>query len=156
MAENTQIRGLVAIRITSNDERGEQLEDMRMMCPGTLTIQKEDTYLLHYTETMQDEDTGASISAEVRLRIQPGHVIMMRSGAYGTTMVFTRGQHFDGTYHTPYGDMAMALYTTRLLTSMDPAHTRIVLDYQLDLNGGFGTMRHMQIDFGPGEGGRKA
>lgn len=152
MADKPQQPVLVAIRIKSTDEQGHPVEDMRMMAPGTLTCQAEDTYLLRYTETMQDEDTGASISAEVRLKLQPAHVIMMRTGQYGTTMVFTKGQRFEGTYHTPYGDMGMAVYTTRLLTTLSPQRGRLVLDYQLDMNGGFGTMRHMVIDYGVEEG----
>lgn len=138
---------LVAIRTTSRDDQGNPEEDTRMLVSGQLVEQKEGVYLLRYTESVEQED-GTVMKADVRLKLENGHVIMLRKGDFSTTMVFARGQHFDGTYHTPYGDMAMGVYTTRLLTSLEPDRGSVTIDYQLDMNGGFASMRHLTLEYG--------
>lgn len=151
MEEKAQKPVLLAIHTSAKDEHGAKIDDMRVLTSGTLTVQEDGAHLLRYTESIGDEDGGETIHADVMLKIEPDHVIMLRKGPYGTTMVFTKGQRFEGKYHTPYGDMAMAIYTTRLLASLSPGHGKLALDYQLDMNGGFGAMRHMTVEYGVDE-----
>lgn len=138
---------MVAIRTSAKDADGQPEGDIRMLVAGTLTQQKEGVYLLRYTERVDQED-GTALTADVRLKLEEGHVIMLRKGMYGATMVFSRGQRYEGTYHTPYGDMDMAVYTTKLHTNLGPTAGVVTLDYQLDMNGGFASMRHMKLQYG--------
>lgn len=147
MDEKDFLPVLVAIRTSSRDDRGKPEEDTRMLVSGQLAAQKDGAYLLRYTESVEQED-GSVMKADVRLKLEDGHVIMLRKGDFSTTMVFSRGQHFDGTYHTPYGDMAMGIYTTRLLTSLASDRGSVTIDYQLDMNGGFSSMRHLTLEYG--------
>lgn len=138
---------MVAICTSATDADGQQEGEMRMLVAGTLTQQQEGVYLLRYTERTEQED-GSALTADVRLKLENGHVIMLRKGLYGATMVFSRGQRYEGTYHTPYGDLDMAIYTTKLLTDLRPDAGAVTLDYQLDMNGGFASMRHMKLQYG--------
>ena len=40
---------------------------------------------------------------------------MERKGDFSNTMVFAKGQRFEGVYHTPYGEMDMAVFTRKQL-----------------------------------------
>ena len=151
MEANQEIPVVIAIHTSSRDESGAPDEKMRMLAHGVLIPQQDGAHLLRYTETITDEDSGATMSTEVRLKIEAARVLMHRKGTFSTTMVFSRGQRFEGTYRTPYGEMAMAVYTTRLVTALQADRGRIALEYQLDMNGGFSSMRKMTIEFGAEE-----
>lgn len=144
----------VAIHTTATDDQGEGAEDIRMICQGTMAPHEKNIVLLQYQEVMEDEG-GETVVNDVMMRITPGHVLMMRKGPYGTTMSFRKGQRFEGALHTPFGDMDMALYPTRVTTEQATYGGRVVLDYQLDMNGSFGSMRHMQIEYRMTEEGMK-
>ena len=52
-----------------------------------------------------------------------------------TTLVFQKNGHFLSTYSTPYGDLALQLYTQEVQYERNEAGGRIWLNYRLDVNG---------------------
>ena len=73
-------------------------------------------------------------------------VTLNRGGAYETQMVFRLGCRYEGQYHTPYGDMDLALYCTRLGYDLGDDGGSLELSYQLDLNGQFAAMHEMELN----------
>lgn len=70
---------------------------------------------------------------------------MRRSGEYATDMVFRTGCRYEGTYRTPYGDMELAVYCTRLRYDLGEDGGEVQLSYQLDLNGSFAAMHDLEM-----------
>lgn len=144
--EENEIKVMVGVTAASRNEDGEAEGAMQLMMPGVLT-QKGDHWLLCYQETLEDESDHTAVTHEVRLLMSPGHVTLLRKGPYGMMMVLDRGKRYEGVYHTPYGDMTMAIYPTAVRCQADALHGRVELVYQLDLQGGFVSERQMVVEY---------
>lgn len=125
---------------------GENEAPIRMMCRGRLKKTSEG-YMLRYQETQTDDETGQSMTQDVILSLQPDRVTMTRLGAFGTTMVFVRERRFEGAYHTPYGDLGLALYATQVNCDLQPDRGHVHLEYQLDMQGSYAAVQTIDIEY---------
>lgn len=121
-------------------------ELIRLRCQGEL---KETTngYMLRYQEVQTDEETHQTVSQDVILGLQPDRVTMTRLGAFGTTMVFVKDRRFEGAYHTPYGDLAMALFATQVNCRLGPDKGSVHLEYQLDMQGSYAAVQTIDVTY---------
>ena len=143
--QNTQKKQvLVSIMGWTRDDEG--LDDpMRLLTTGTLTGDK-DAWRIDYTETEPDDGE----THDVTLTLGRGVVTMQRTGQFATSMVFDQGRRFEGSYSTPYGELAMGVYPTHVRYRVDPDHMgEVNLTYQLDLQGQFAAMHELRIRFCP-------
>ena len=83
---------------------------IQFMTVGKLDYTNPEEALLQYEETQQDEETGAILKSDISLTLKNGRITMERKGDFSNTMVFAKGQRFEGVYHTPYGEMDMAVF----------------------------------------------
>ena len=104
---------LINLVSTIRDEEGEQEAPMQLFCRGELK-KTASGYLIRYQESMPTEDDSEMVTSDVILSLSEHRVTMSRPGEYGTTMVFVKDQRFEGAYHTPFGDMAMAVFPTQV------------------------------------------
>lgn len=146
--EQTPIPVLLTLSGTSQGEADDG--PIQMMTTGELTL-TEHGYLLRYQESQPDENDGAMVTQEIILDLQPDRVTMTRVGDFGTSMVFVRGRRFEGVYHTPYGDLDMAVYATRVSCRLAPEKGSVHLQYQLDLQGSFAAMHELQLEYVAGD-----
>ena len=124
-----------------DDDSGDTI---RLLTTGTMTGGK-DAWRIDYTETQPDNE-----SSEVTLTLDQGVVTMQRSGAFATSMVFEQGRRFEGSYRTPYGDLAMGVYPTHVKYQVEDGPVgQVDLTYQLDLQGQFAAMHELRIRFCP-------
>jgi len=132
----------VLISIRSNAHRDEAVEDetMTMLTSGELEVDDERA-VIRYEEQI-DESIPAQ---QVTVTIENECATMSRSGAYETQMVFRMGCRYEGQYHTPYGDMELAVYCTRLGYDLGDDGGAVELSYQLDLNGKFAAMHDLEL-----------
>ena len=137
---------MISVISSARDGSGESEGEMRMMMPGTLSV-RSDGCRLCYQETLEDESDHTSITHEVRMLLRPGHVTLLRKGPYGMLMVLDRGKRYEGVYHTPFGDMAMAVYPTVVQCRLGEDGGRVELLYQLDLQGSFASERRMIVEY---------
>lgn len=137
----------VLVTLTSSAHTGgEDDQPIRLRCQGKL--KKAATgWLLRYQEVQTDDETGQSVTQEVILSMQPERVTMSRLGAYGTTMVFAKDRRFEGAYHTPFGDLAMALFATQVSCQLGPESGRVHLEYQLDMQGSYAAVQTIDITY---------
>ena len=120
-------------------------DPMRLLTTGTLSGD-DDAWRIDYTETEPDDGE----THDVTLTMNKGVVTMERGGASATSMVFDQGRRFEGSYRTPYGDLAMGVYPTHVKYQVDGEHTgEVNLTYQLDLQGQFAAMHELRIRFCP-------
>ncbi|MBR4082282.1 MAG: DUF1934 domain-containing protein [Clostridia bacterium] len=138
---------LSALSQTSPDEPGDPI---RLMTTGQLTPAGEG-YILQYKET-QPDDAGGETAQDVVLQMEPGRVVMTRLGDFGTSMAFVKGKRFEGVYHTPYGDLDMAVYATKVRCALSPQRGQVQLEYQLDMQGSYAAMNVLKLEYVASEG----
>ena len=139
---------LVTLSSYAKGEHGEKEQPIKLMCHGKLKLTA-DGCMLKYQEIQQD-DTSATNAQDVILNIQPKdgpRVTMTRLGDYGTTMVFVKDRRFEGAYHTPYGDLALALYAMQVQCKVAEDHGSVHLEYQLDMQGSYSAVQCIDVSF---------
>ena len=139
---------LVTLSSYAKGEHGEKEQPIKLMCHGKLRPTT-DGCMLRYQEVQQD-DTGETVSTDVILNIQPKdgtRVTMTRLGEYGTTMVFVKDRRFEGAYHTPYGDLGLALFATQVVCQAGPENGFVHLEYQLDMQGSYSAVQCIDVSF---------
>ena len=138
----------VIINLVSTAKYGEDTPEfpMQLMTKGKVSREKDKT-LIRYTETDKDEETGATVTAEICLTVEDQKVVMERRGAFSNTMVFAKGQRFEGIYVTPYGEMDMATYTHFVQCDVKENKGTVRLRYQLDVQGGYASTNELKLEY---------
>lgn len=144
--KNVMTSKQVLLSVTGTAQNPQEDEDaVRLLTTGTLTGDN-DAWRLNYTETQPD----GSGTHEITVTLDKGVVIMQRQGEYATSMVFEKGCRFEGSYATPFGELAMGVYATQVKYQVDPqTGGEVNLQYQLDLQGQFAAMHELRIRFCP-------
>lgn len=83
----------------------------------------------------------------MRVLVRDDRVTVLRKGPYSMMMVLQPDVPFQGTYHTPYGDMSLEVYATVVQTDIAPDHGSIRVEYQLRVGGGEAMMRRMSYEY---------
>ena len=131
------------VQDAGNDEAA---DEMRLITTGELCGDKEqDCWRLRYTETQPD----TTESDRVTFTMKNGVVTMHREGEISTSMIFSQGNRYEGSYATPYGALEMGVFPTHVKYTVDDARGEVVLKYQLDIQGQYASMREMRIRFAP-------
>ena len=137
---------LVTLVSSAHTEGAEPEETIRLRCQGELR-ETANGYMLRYQEVQTDDETGKTVSQDVILGLQPGRVTMTRLGAFGTTMVFVKDRRFEGAYHTPYGDLGLALFATQVVCKTGPDAGTVHLEYQLDMQGSYAAVQTIDVSY---------
>ena len=146
--ENKMIPVIVTLQSYARGERGEKEQPIKLMCRGRMRPIG-DGCMLRYQEVQQD-DTGETLAQDVILNVQntpEPRVTMTRLGDYGTTMVFVKDRRFEGAYHTPYGDLGLALYAMQVQCKVAEDHGHVHLEYQLDMQGSYSAVQCIDVSF---------
>ena len=131
---------LISLKSCAHRDEAAEDENMSMLTSGQLEV--DDTKaIIHYEESI-DESLPPQ---KVEIIVEDETVTMNRGGAYSTQMVFRLGCRYEGQYHTPYGDMDLALYCTKLGYDLGDDGGALELSYQLDINGRFAAMHDMEL-----------
>ena len=98
-------------------------------------------------ESQEDEETGEITRADISLSLSDGKVTMQRSGDFSNTMVFSSGKRFEGTYHTPYGEMDMAVFTKEAACRIGNREGSLHLKYQLQIQGNYASSNELHLEY---------
>ncbi len=120
---------------------------IQFMTVGNLSYSGPDDARLQYVESQQDEETGEIIKADVCLSLRDGRITMERKGDFSNTMVFAKGQRFESVYHTPYGEMDMAVFTKEAACRFGQAEGNIHLKYQLNIQGNYASTNELHLEY---------
>ncbi|NLI22568.1 MAG: DUF1934 domain-containing protein [Clostridiales bacterium] len=141
MAAHKGIPILISLDAQSNTEN--QPEDtMRLITTGEL-IEKPDETLIRYEESLDENEPPQKIEIAIRGPV----VTMSRQGKFEANMVFQKGSRYESQYHTPLGDLDMALYCTRAAYTADHEGGELVLQYQLDVSGQYAAVHEMHLHY---------
>jgi len=123
--------------------RNEEDEAMRLTTFGTLSGNPKQ-WKLRYTERQADSQEKHDIT----MTMGEGVVTMARKGAFGSDLVFQQGHRYEGSYRTPYGDLAMGIYPTEVDYKVnDDGAGEVNLRYQLDIQGRYTSVHKLDIAF---------
>lgn len=142
------MKSLSVLLSVTGEAQGQQDGGVHLVTTGTLTPLAKG-YKLEYQETQPEDGEVQNIS----LLMEKGRVMMTRKGLFATSMVFEKGRRFEGIYHTPYGDMDMAIYSTKVSCHLDHDQGDVHLQYQLDLQGQFAAMQDLRLHYVENTGG---
>lgn len=120
---------------------------IQFMTVGKLFYSNPDEAQLQYVESQQDEETGEILKADISLSLHNGRITMERKGEFANTMVFSKGQRFEGIYHTPYGEMNMAVYTKEADCRFGSSEGNIHLKYQLNIQGNYASTNELHLEY---------
>ena len=120
---------------------------IQFMTRGMLTMCEEGKALIEYTEAMQDDDSGETMTAKVMLEMSRNRVTMTREGDVSNTMVFIPRQRSEGIYQTPYGSMNMGVYARNVDCRIGPDSGSVHLKYQLDFQGSYTSTNELHLEY---------
>lgn len=140
----------VVVRLCGITGEGSEEDVIRVMTTGKLR-QTPSGFLLRYQAMETDDNTGAVMTQDIILSLQPGRVSMTRLGDYGATMVFVKDRRFESKYRTPYGDLDMGVYATHVQCDLSPERGKVHLKYQVDLQGSFASMNTLHLEYMAGQ-----
>ena len=146
MKSGESLNVLLSVTGENRTADSDESETVRVVTVGKYTRLPEG-WKLQYTES----DPDGTASQEIVLTLTGEQAVMERAGAYSTTMVFEKGRRFDGTYHTPWGGLAMGVYTTQVLFTCEKEQGVLKLVYQVDIQGQFAAMHDLTIRFASNE-----
>ena len=126
---------------------GIQDDPIQMMTTGTLSHPEEDLYLLHYRESQPDEETGALQEFDVQLILKRDQVTMNRSGVFSNTMMFRKNHRYEGAYHTPYGDLSLAMLPREVRCELGEDAGRVHLKYELSMQGNYASSNELRLEY---------
>jgi len=128
---------------------------IQFMTKGRLQYRNPDEVQLQYEESQQDEETGEILKADILLSLQGGRITMERKGDFSNTMVFSKGQRYEGVYHTPYGEMDMAVFTKEAACTFGRSEGNMHLKYQLNIQGNYASTNELHLEYRTEPGDRK-
>ena len=120
---------------------------IQFMTVGNLYYSDPDDVMLQYVESQQDEETGEITNSDISLTLRDGRITMERKGDFSNTMVFAKGQRFEGVYHTPYGEMDMAVFTREAACRFGRSEGNVHLKYQLNIQGNYASTNELHLEY---------
>lgn len=129
--------------------RYDQMPDfpIQFMTRGMLHMLPDGNAVIEYNESLEDEDSGKTMSAHVSMQLTRNQVTMTRKGDISNTMVFAPQQRFEGKYQTPYGMMDMGVYARNVDCRIGPEKGSVHLKYQLDLQGAYASTNELHLEY---------
>jgi len=91
--------------------------------------EKDGHVVLEYDESELDGLKGTRTS----ITLTENRVVMERLGLLSTQFVFEKGRKFEGSYDTPFGNIRMELFPTRIAYDCKDLTGNLELEYELSL-----------------------
>ena len=120
---------------------------IQFITQGRLSLGSNRDAVLEYDESQQDEETGEISTSRIILSLEKNRVTMTRKGECSNTMVFVPEQRFEGTYHTPFGSMDMAVFSRGVRCDIGDKKGSVHIKYQLDVQGAYASTNELHLEY---------
>ncbi len=120
---------------------------IQFITQGRLSLGSNRDAVLEYDESQQDEETGEISTSRIILSLEKNRVTMTRKGECSNTMVFVPEQRFEGTYHTPFGSMDMAVFSRGVRCDIGDKKGSVHIKYQLDIQGAYASTNELHLEY---------
>lgn len=107
----------------------EELDQIETICPGEYYYRNNAHYIL-YEENM--EEVPEPVSNMIKLRDK--EFCLWKKGPVNVQMVFSEGKKTMADYHTPFGNILVALDTKKIRTEETQDDINISIEYGLEAN----------------------
>lgn len=107
---------------------GQDPEIIELITEGTMNF-RDGGWDISYEES---ELTGLA-GVTTTFRVEPGKVILTRTGALTSEMVFQEGKSHDSLYRMPFGALMLTVKATRVYFDLVPDGGTIDLVYHIDI-----------------------
>ena len=114
--------------------QGQEPDEIRLVTQGEMEFAN-GVWDIRYEES---ELTGLG-GVTTTFRVEPGQVILTRTGALHSQMVFRQGESHESLYEMPFGALMITVCASRIFFDITPEGGYIDLVYQIDIehsNGG--------------------
>ncbi|MFZ7121515.1 MAG: DUF1934 domain-containing protein [Eubacteriaceae bacterium] len=121
----------ISIKGKTQQEDGPE-DTVELITQGEIYKKSKGDYII-YDETAVSGLEGTTTT----LSIEGGKISIIRLGSTNSHMIFEKGRKNYNTYSTPYGDMAMTVYTKDIDVNYnsDNNPTNIYVDYNIEIEG---------------------
>ena len=120
---------------------------IQFITTGKLFYRGPEDAQIHYVESQQDDETGEIMNSDISLIFSGDKITVRREGDFSNTMVFSNGKRFEGIYHTPYGEMDMAVYTREAAAKIGSGDGSVHLKYQLSIQGNYTSTNELHLEY---------
>ena len=117
-------------------------DPVHLVTTGFLTVMPSG-YQLTYREILPETNE----SQDVSLLLDNKRVTMTREGDFSTSLIFEKGRFFESIYHTPFGDMDMSVYASKVNSQLSEDQGEVQLQYHIDLQGHYATEHSLNIKY---------
>ena len=121
-------------------------DPMQVRTNGVL-IPRKGAMILRYLENLEDEETGQTEESEIELLLNKDLVTMNRKGDFANTMMFRKNTRFETVFHTPYGDLPMAIHTRDMRCDLGQKRGRVHLKYELSMQGAYASTNELDLEY---------
>ena len=118
---------MISIR-GEQDFIGNEKDTTEFLTEGTL-CKTDYGYLLEYDESKLTGMEGTHTAFEIR----PASVLLTRTGAFRSQMIFERGKKHYSLYDTPYGTMTIDIITNYLQNSITDEGGELDIRYAIEI-----------------------
>ena len=133
---------LISIQSSAYRDDSTEVEALQLLVPGEMELSDDKrTAVLRYEETI-DKDVPPQ---QVTVTVTDDSITVDRDGEYASLLFFKNANSFQTVYHTPVGDMDVAVYCTYLKIQLDEYGGTLAMRYQLDLNNQFAAMHETEM-----------
>ena len=109
---------------------GQEADTTDLILPGQY-FERDGLNFVKYDEIMEED--GEKIRN--LLKFNDRQFTVIRRGSMESTMTFEKGKKHRSLYRTPFGNLEIGTFATRLLILKSDERIRIEADYDLELNG---------------------
>ena len=136
-----------------------------MMTPVILSIRGKQTYMdqepevielitegtMEYREgawhiSYEESDLTGLSGVTTEFRIEPGKIILTRTGKLHSQMVFQKGVSHDSLYQMEFGTLMLTVCATGIDARLDETGGTIDLDYRIEIEQGAAGMINYHLD----------
>jgi uncharacterized beta-barrel protein YwiB (DUF1934 family) len=135
MSKNVWLSIVSIQRINGGEE-----ERVTLMTAGRL-YRRNGKFYISYEES---ELTGLE-DTRTTIKLEPGQVTMIRTGAYPSQMIFAEHIRHVGLYHTFLGAMTISIYTSHIENTVDEDGGLLVIDYVSDMENRIEGQYHFEL-----------
>ncbi|HZJ58361.1 MAG TPA: DUF1934 domain-containing protein [Clostridia bacterium] len=128
--------------------RGNQVnpdgEDNRieLITEGRL-YKKGDAYYIEYEESAISGLEGT----KTLIMVEDRRISLERTGAHESRFVFEKGRKYINYYETPFGNLEMGIFPTRIDSNMDENQGKLDVKYELDISGKYAGSNELMVSY---------
>ncbi len=130
--------GITGLQFDGTEDGGEEIKSIH---PGEY-YKKGNTHYVMFEES----DDGIPDAVKNLLKVKENEVCMTKKGLINVNMVFEKGKKSMTSYHTPYGNLMMAMDTKTIEVKEEEDFLFAEIEYGLEVNYEFLADCHISIE----------